>query len=238
VLSGVASISSPTLAVARIDAGDISFSAVVRALATNSNANLLSTPSILTLDNQEAKIVVGNEVPFRTGSFTTQGDGSSNPFTTIQREDVGLQLTVTPHVHDGTSIRLEVFQEVTNVIPTPVGADGFSDVVTSKRTIETTILAEDRQTIVLGGLIQDDITEAVKKVPFFGDIPFLGQLFRSTSKSRTKSNLLVFLRPTIIRNKDDAKRVTDRKYEDIWEVEITSGGIQSEISEIFRGRPD
>ena len=110
--------------------------------------------------------------------------------------------------------------------------------VTSKRTIETTILAEDRQTIVLGGLIQDDITEAMKKVPFFGDIPGLGRLFRSTSKSRTKSNLLVFLRPTIIRNKDDAKRVTDRKYEDIWEVEITSGGIQSEISETFRGRPD
>ncbi|MFP6815213.1 MAG: type II secretion system secretin GspD [Pseudomonadales bacterium] len=238
VLSGVASISSPTLAVARIDAGDISFGAVVRALATNSNANLLSTPSILTLDNQEAKIVVGNEVPFRTGSFTTQGDGSTNPFTTIQREDVGLQLTVTPHVHDGTSVRLEVYQEVTNVIPTPVGADGFSDVVTSKRTIETTILAEDRQTIVLGGLIQDDITESVKKVPFLGDIPGLGWLFRSTSKTRTKSNLLVFLRPTIIRSKEDANQVTNRKYEDIWEVEITSGGSQSEISETFRGRPN
>jgi len=238
VLSGLTSISSPTVAVARIDRGDFSFGAIVRALATSSYANLLSTPSILTLDNQEAKIVVGNEVPFRTGSFTTQGDGSTNPFTTIQRKDVGLQLTVTPHVHDGTSVRLDILQEVTNVIPTPVGAQGFSDVVTSKRSIETTILAEDRQTIVLGGLIQDDITETVKKVPFFGDIPGLGRLFRSTTKSRTKNNLLIFLRPTIIRTKEDVDKVSDRKYADIWEVEITSGGSQSEISETFRGRSD
>jgi len=238
VLSGVASISSPTLAAARINPGGFSFGAVVRALATNSNANLLSTPSILTLDNQEAKIVVGNEVPFRTGSFTTTGDGSNNPFTTIQREDVGLQLTVTPHVHDGTSVRLEVAQEITNVINAPVGSQGFSDVVTSKRTIETTILAEDQQTIVLGGLIQDDVTDGVKKVPLLGDIPGLGRLFRSTSKSRTKSNLLVFLRPTVIRTKEDADKATDRKYGDIWEVEISSGGSQSEISDTFRGRPD
>ena len=237
VLSGLASISSPTLAAARIDRGDISFGAVVRALATNSNANLLSTPSILTLDNEEAKIVVGNEVPFRTGSFSTQGDGSNNPFTTVQREDVGLQLTVTPHVHDGTSVRLEFAQEQSNVINAPVGSEGFSDVVTSKRTIETTILAEDQQTIVLGGLIQDDISDAEKRVPWLGDIPGLGRLFRSTTKSRTKNNLLVFLRPTVIRTKGDAEKATDRKYDDIWEVEITSGGGQSEISETFRGRP-
>jgi general secretion pathway protein D len=238
VLSSVASISTPTIAAARINPGGFSFGAVVRALATSADANLLSTPSILTLDNEEAKIVVGNEVPFRTGSFSTQGDGSNNPFTTIQREDVGLQLTVTPHVHDGTSVRLEVSQEVTNVINTPVGADGFSDVVTSKRTIETTILAEDRQTIVLGGLIQDDISDAVKKVPFLGDIPGLGRLFRSSKKTHTKSNLLVFLRPTIIRTKEDANAATDRKYDDIWEVEITTGGDQTEISETFRGRPE
>jgi general secretion pathway protein D len=238
VLPGVASVTTPTLAAARINPGGVSFGAVLRALATSSNANLLSTPSILTLDNQEAKIVVGNEVPFRTGSFTTTGDGSSNPFTTIQREDVGLQLTVTPHVHDGTSVRLEVAQEITNVVNTPVGDQGFSDVVTSKRTIETTILAEDQQTIVLGGLIQDDITDGVRKVPWLGDIPGLGRLFRSTNKTRTKSNLLVFLRPTVIRSKDDADKATERKYEDIWEVEITSGGAQSEISETFRGRPE
>jgi general secretion pathway protein D len=236
MLSGLTSVRSPTLAVAKIDVDGISFGAVIRALATNSNANLLSTPSILTLDNQEAKIVVGNEVPFRTGSFSTTGDGSNNPFTTIQRQDVGLQLTVTPHVHDGTSVRLVVAQEVTNVIDTPIGDQAFSDVVTSKRTIETTVLAEDRQTIVLGGLIQDDITDNVRKVPFFGDIPGLGRLFKSTSKTRTKRNLLVFLRPTVIRTQDDAKEATDRKYQDVWEVEIHSTGSASDPELLFRGR--
>jgi len=236
VLSGLASINSPTLAAAKINADGVSFGAVVRALATNSNANLLSTPSILTLDNQEAKIVVGNEVPFRTGSFTTTGDGSDNPFTTVQREDVGLQLTVTPHVHEGSSVRLEVSQEVTNVVDAPVGNEGFSDVVTSKRLIETVILADDRQTIVLGGLIQDDITDNTKKVPFFGSIPGVGRLFRSDSKSRTKRNLLVFLRPTIIRDKEEANTETQRKYSDVWEVEIYSEDTETQPEQLFRGR--
>ena len=137
VLSGLASVSSPTLAAAKIDRDAISFGAVVSALATNSDANLLSTPSILTLDNQEARILVGREVPFRTGSFTTTGDGTSNPFNTVQREDVGVELTVTPHVHNGSEVRLEVAQQITNVINTPVGGNAFADVVTSKRTIET-----------------------------------------------------------------------------------------------------
>ncbi len=222
VLTGLASLSSPTFAVAKINPGGISFAAIVRALATSSDANLLSSPYIQTLDNQEAKIVVGNEVPFRTGSFTTTGDGSSNPFNTIQREDVGLQLTVTPHVHEGSSVRLEIALEITSVVDTPIGESGFSDVVTSKRTIDTVILAEDRQTIVLGGLIQDDVSDTDKRVPLLGDIPFLGRLFRSTTKSHTKRNLLIFLRPTVIRTKEDADAVTNQKYRDIWEVEITS----------------
>lgn len=240
VLSGLAGLSAegvPTLAAAKIDAGDISFGAVVRALATNSDANLLSTPSILTLDNQEAKIVVGNEVPFRTGSFTTTGDGSDNPFTTIQREDVGLQLTVTPHIHDEIAVSLEVALEITNVVDSPIGSEAFSDVVTSKRTVENTILADDRQTIVLGGLIQDDISDSVRKVPLLGDVPVLGHLFRSTNKSRTKRNLLVFLRPTVIRNKDEANQVTTRKYDDVWDVEIRSSSGDVPPEELFRGRP-
>ncbi len=234
VIAGLSGATQPTLAAAKIDVGGISFGAVITALATNSDANLLSTPSILTLDNEEAKIVVGNEVPFRTGSFTTTGDGSSNPFTTVQREDVGLQLTVTPHVHDGTSVRLEVAQEITNVIETPIGDAAFADVVTSKRTIETTILAEDRQIIVLGGLIQDDVTQSIKKVPFFGNIPGLGFFFRSSSNTRTKTNLLVFLRPTIIRTQDEADDVTERKYRDIWEVEITSPTFER-LDKLFEG---
>ena len=233
VLTGLASLSSPTVAVAKINASGISFAAIVRALATNSNANLLSAPYILTLDNQEAKIVVGNEVPFRTGAFTTTGNSSNNPFTTIQRKDVGLQLTVTPHVHEGSSIRLEIYQEITSVIDTPIGDDGFSDIVTSKRTIETVILVEDRQTIVLGGLIQNDFTDTDKRVPLLGNIPLLGRLFRSSTKSRTKRNLLIFLRPTIIRTKEDADTITDEKYQDIWEVEITSRDTSPD--QLFKG---
>ncbi|MEM8767706.1 MAG: type II secretion system secretin GspD, partial [Pseudomonadota bacterium] len=127
LLTGVFSLTDPTLGVAKVDMDGVTFAATIQALQTNSNANLLSTPSIITLDNQEAKIVVGNEVPFRTGSFSTTGDGSQNPFTTIQREDVGLQLTVTPHVHDGETVRLEVAQEITNIVPeAPIGNAGFS----------------------------------------------------------------------------------------------------------------
>ena len=233
VLTGLASVSSPTLAAAKIDADAISFGGVVTALATNSEANLLSTPSILTLDNQEAKILVGREVPFRTGSFTTTGDGTSNPFTTVQREDVGVELTVTPHVHDDSSVRLQVAQQITNVLATPVGGEAFADVVTSKRSIETTILAEDRQTIVLGGLIQDDQNESESKVPLLGDIPGLGVLFRSRSKTNAKTNLLVFLRPTVLRSKEDAETVTEERYESVWEVEINSA--PTDLDGMFRG---
>jgi general secretion pathway protein D len=247
ILTGLANITNPTIAAAKIDVGGISFAAVITALATNSNANLLSTPSILTLDNQEAKIVVGQEVPFRTGSFTTTGDGTSNPFTTVQREDVGLQLTVTPHVHDGTSVRLEISQNITNIIEAPVGEDAFADVVTSKREIETTVLADDRQIIVLGGLIRDDYTESKRKVPFLGDIPLVGTLFRSRSQTRTKNNLLIFMRPTVIRSTDDSNRTTLRKYQDVWEVEIVSDpdagetpegseGTTSDLEDLFRGQ--
>ena len=234
VLSGLASVSSPTLASAKIDIDAISFGAVVSALATNSDANLLSTPSILTLDNQEARILVGREVPFRTGSFTTTGDGTSNPFNTVQREDVGVELTVTPHVHNGSEVRLEVAQQITNVINTPVGGNAFADVVTSKRTIETTILAEDRQTIVLGGLIQDDINISNNRVPFVGDIPLFGNLFKARGKQQVKTNLLVFLRPTVLRTQDDAEDLSASKYNSIWEVEIESTNHQS-FDDLFKG---
>ena len=207
---------------------------MVTALATHSNANLLSTPSILTLDNEEAHILVGREVPFRTGSFTTTGDGTSNPFTTVQREDVGVELTVTPHVHDTNSVRLEIAQQITNVLNTPVGGSGFADVVTSKRTIETTILAEDKQTIVLGGLIQDDLTDSDSRVPLLGDIPVLGNLFKSRSKKSAKTNLLVFLRPTVIRSREDAGQVTKDKYDQIWEVELNSSNHE-QLDALFSG---
>ena len=238
VLSGLAAVDTPTVAAAKIDAAGVSFGAVITALATNTDANLLSTPSIMTLDNQEAHILVGREVPFRTGSFTTTGDGTSNPFTTVNREDVGVELTVTPHVHDESSVRLQVSQEITNVLNTAVGGTAFADVVTSKRSIETTILAEDRQTIVLGGLIQDDITDSRRKVPLLGDIPLVGNLFKSRNKTKTKTNLLVFLRPTVIRSQEDANKVTRDKYNAVWEVEINSTNHEP-LDQLFDGRhPD
>ena len=219
VIEGLASLSSPTLAGAKIDTPGLSFGAVVNALANNSNANLLSTPSILTLDNQEAKILVGREVPFRTGSFSTTGDGTSNPFTTVNRQDVGIELVVTPHVFENNDVRMEILQKITNVINTPVGGTAFADVVTSKRTIETTVLAADGQTIVLGGLIQDDINNTNVRVPVLGKIPLLGALFRSTTKERTKTNLLVFLRPTILQSTENSTQLSLDRYQQIWELD-------------------
>ena len=241
-VQGIASVGSPTLAVARLDPDGVSFGAILNALAINTSADLLSTPSVLTLDNEQANILAGQTVPFRTGSFTSTNNGASNPFTTIQREDVGIELTVTPHIHDDSSIRLEVSQSVENVVNTglEIGEAGFSDVVTNKRSIETTILADDRQTIVLGGLIQDDLRETRKRVPLVGSIPFLGRLFQNRSKNRTKRHLLVFLRPTIQRNREEIADTTDRKYKGIWQVQIESreSGSENEpqIEDIYEGR--
>jgi general secretion pathway protein D len=218
VVQGLATLNGPSLAAAKIDLDGVSFGAVITALSSNSDANLLSTPSIITLDNNEAKILVGREVPFRTGSFTTTGNGSSNPFTTVNRQDVGVELLVTPHVFDGNEVRLDVVQNISNVLPTAVGGSTFADVVTSKRTIETTVLAGDGETIVLGGLIQDDVTETNRKVPVLGSIPLLGNLFKSKTTARVKTNLLVFIRPTIISNSEQATTLTNDKYSGIWEL--------------------
>jgi general secretion pathway protein D len=242
IVQGLANISGPTVAAAKVDLDGISFGAVVSALSTNSDANLLSTPSIITLDNNEAKILVGREVPFRTGSFSTNTNGSSNPFTTVNRQDVGVELLVTPHVFNNNEVRLEVEQNISNVLNTAVGGSTFADVVTSKRTIDTTVLAGDGETIVLGGLIQDDITESNSKVPVLGSIPLLGNLFKSRSTTRVKTNLLVFIRPTIISNSEDATRLTSQKYSGIWELKTdeedsSDTSARSEgLKQIFQGK--
>ncbi|EKF74448.1 general (type II) secretion pathway protein D [Alcanivorax hongdengensis A-11-3] len=189
--------------------GDLKWGALVQALASSSDVNLLSTPSILTLDNQEASIVVGENVPFVTGSSTNTGSGVSNPFTTIQREDVGLTMKVTPHVAGLSTIRLELEQENSAVKDS---AGEAVDIVTTTRKLQSTVLADDGETIALGGLIKDDIRETVRKVPLLGDIPLLGVLFRSTSKSHQKSNLMVFLRPTILADNDKLVTMSREKY--------------------------
>ena len=232
VINGLSSITSPTLAGAKIDTEGVSFGAVVNALANNSDANLLSTPSILTLDNQEAKILVGREVPFRTGSFSTTGDGTSNPFTTVNRQYVGIELVVTPHVFENNDVRMEILQKITNVINTPVGGSAFADVVTSKRTIETTVLAADGQTIVLGGLIQDDINSTNVRVPVLGKIPLLGALFRSTTQDRTKTNLLVFLRPTILQSTENSTQLSLERYQQIWELDQPKNSQPASVNDL------
>ena len=242
LISAGATLSSPSVAVAKLSNG-ISFAAVLQALETNSDSNLLSTPYITTLDNEEASIIVGQNVPFRTGSFTTNNDGANNPFTTIQREDVGITLKVTPHVHEGSSVRLDVEQEVSSVLnQAVVSAAGFSDIVTNKRTIDTTILAEDGQTIVLGGLIEDNYTETDSRVPLLGSIPVAGRLFRSTTTDRMRRNLLIFLRPTIQRDPAAVSEAVQRKYDGIWEIGAGSAvGLPEdapipEIEALFDGR--
>ena len=181
--------------------GGSDFSLLVQALGTSARANLLSTPSITTLDNEPAEIVVGQNVPFRTGSFATDGN-TINPFTTIERQDVGITLKVIPRIHDGDVIRLEVAQEVSSLVNSTLA--GAADLITNRRSIETTILADNGQTIVLGGLISDDRLSADSQVPILGDIPILGRAFRTTRESTSRRTLFIFLRPTILRDPADA----------------------------------
>lgn len=214
----VGAATSPTLAALKLDRDGISFGAIVNALETDGRANLLSTPSVLTLDNQEAKNVAGQKIPFRTGSFTTTTDGASNPFQTINRETVGVELRVTPHIHEDSSIRMVILLKVGNVAPNLAG-QGFADVVTNERELETTVLAEDRQIILLGGLIKDDDLRTTRKVPLLGDIPLVGRAFRSTSDTKTKRYLLMFLRPTILLTGEAAQVLAGERYEGIYSVE-------------------
>ena len=185
------------------------FGILLQALATSSKANLLSTPSLTTLDNQTAEIVVGQEVPFRTGSFTIGGN-AADPFTTIDREDVGITLRVAPRVHEGDVVRLDVEQEVSSLVNANV--QGAADLITNRRSIETTVLADNREVIVLGGLITDDRISTESKIPVLGDLPVAGRLFRSDSENRTKRTLFVFLRPTILRTPVDAGRISETSY--------------------------
>ena len=192
--------------------GDEDFLALLTALENDSKANILSTPSILTMDNHEASMSVGQNVPFVTGSFSNNASGGAgvNPFQTIQREDVGISLTVTPHVNAGDSIVLELVQEVSSL--NTGGGVGASDIITNQRKFETQLLAADGEIVVLGGLIEEDVQQGEQRVPFLGSIPVVGQLFRSNSTDLTKQNLMVFIRATIIRDEKTLHGATAEKY--------------------------
>ena len=187
--------------------------ALVSALRGDGKSNILSTPSILTLDNQEAEIKVAQEVPFLTGQYTpaspTTGGAISNPFQTIQRKDVGLILKVKPQINEGDSVRLDIHQEVSSLAPTVTGA---VDLITNKRELTTSVLVKDDSLLVLGGLIDNQLKDNVQKVPALGDIPLLGNLFRYRTNNRTKSDLMVFLHPKILRDPATEAAVSSEKY--------------------------
>ncbi|MDT7928229.1 type II secretion system secretin GspD [Tepidimonas sp.] len=188
-------------------------SALARFLETNGDANILSTPNLLTLDNEEAKIVVGQNVPFVTGQYTANNSnqGAVNPFQTIERKDVGLTLRVKPQINEQGTVKLQIFQEVSSVDSKSLGS--ATGLITNKRSIESTVLVEDGGIVVLGGLLQDEYGGNQDKVPGLGDVPVLGNLFRSEKRSRKKTNLMVFLRPVVVRDARQSENLTLDRYE-------------------------
>src|SRR5690554_707573 len=206
-----------TMGAGQRDKDGVSWGILLQALSTSAAANLLSTPSIITLDNQESEIIVGQNVPFRTGQSTVTRDGTTNPFTTIERRDIGLTLKVTPTISADGLVRLVVEQTTESVADS---IEDASDIVTNKREIKTTVLADDGETIVLGGLTRDDYMVNKSKVPLLGDIPYLGRLFSSESQRRVKRNLLVFLRPKIMLGKAEAVEATSEKFQKLWKVNL------------------
>jgi len=197
--------------------GNPQIGALLSALAANTNNNILSTPSIVTLNNKEAKLSVGQEVPFLTGQFTNTGgnDGAANPFSTIQRKDIGISLTVTPRIYEGNEIVLDIAQEVSSLAASATSVD----VITNKRTITTSVLVPNDGVIVLGGLIDESIQEDIKKVPLLGDIPVVRNLFRHKKKTKIKRNLMVFIHPKIL-DSSNQDMVTQKMYNDIRQQQL------------------
>jgi general secretion pathway protein D len=193
--------------------GTYVLSSLATFLQQNGQGNVLSTPTLLTLDNEEAKIVVGQNVPFVTGQYTNNNtnNGSVNPFQTVERKDVGLTLKVKPQISETGTVKLTIFQEVSSVVPNSVGST--TGLITNKRSIESNVLVDDGSIIVLGGLLSDEYSGAGSQVPLFGDIPIIGWLFKSESRSRTKKNLMVFLRPVVVRDAAASDALSNNRYQ-------------------------
>mgnify|MGYP006271418711 CR=1 FL=1 len=208
----------------------VEIGALAQALATDGNTNILSTPSIVTMDNESASINVGQEVPFLSGSFVSEGsattaDGRINPFQTIQREEIGIKLRVTPHINEGDTIMLGIDQEVSSLAPV-VGA---VDLVTNKRTISTRVMVPDGALLVLGGLISDDLSESVERVPGLSRLPLLGELFTYRSSNQVKRNLMVFIRPRILHDQRLIDDITSSKYSAIRGAQLEQRGDRSQF---------
>jgi len=213
-----------TLGLGRISDSGVSFVALIEALEADTNTNVMGTPILTTLDNEEAEIRVGQEVPFVTGSFTSTGAaaGSVNPFQTVEREQVGLTLKITPQINEGDAVRLRIDQEVSSVSDSTQAVD----LITNNRNITTTVIVEDRGILVLGGLIQEEMREKEQRVPLLGSIPLLGALFRSTTTQKVKTNLMFFIKPTILRDSMQATFETNAKYNYIRDLQLTDESTQ------------
>jgi len=206
-----------TMGLGRLSDTGVSFAAILHALEGNADTNIISTPSIVTTDNEEASLNVGQEVPFVTGSYTNTGGnaGAVNPFQTIQREQVGVKLTITPQINEGNSLLLDISQEISSIAQS---AGGAVDLITNERILETTVIVDDGQILVLGGLLEDVMRESEQRVPFLGAIPGIGALFRSRKTDLVKTNLLIFIRPKILRDSSQTTIETNAKYNYIRDV--------------------
>jgi len=202
----------------RIDHPDFNYIGVLNALNSDTDTNILSTPTLVMLDNEEAEIIIGQNVPFRTGSFTQGNEGSSNPFNTVQREDVGLSLKIKPQINEGNALKLDIEQEVSSIAESTAN----NDIITNKRAIKTSVMVEDGQMVVLGGLIEEQVRESEQKVPLLGDVPLLGALFRSRSSDVNRTNLMVFIHPVILRDAALTTQYTNSKYTHIRQMQMIS----------------
>ena len=210
------------LGVGRINSNGNIFASIINLVAEDTDSNILSTPSIMTLDNEQASIVVGQEIPITTGE--TLSSNNSNRFRSVNREEVGIKLEVKPQINEGNAVKMTINQEVSSVFG-PI-TPSSTDLITNKRVIKTTVLVEDGDTIVLGGLIDDNVQEIERKVPILGNIPLIGRIFSSTSTSRSKRNLVVFIKPTIIRDSETMRVIGNSKYnfyQNLQEEKIKSG---------------
>lgn len=207
-----------TVGVGRISDSGVSFAAIMAAVQGDADTNLISTPSIVTTDNEEATLNVGQEVPFVSGSYSNAGGntGSVNPFTTVNREQIGVKLSITPQINEGDSMVLEISQEISSIAQSAAGA---VDLITNKRTVDTTVIVDDGEILVLGGLLEDVLRESDQRVPVLGSIPLLGNLFRSRKTEKLKTNLMIFIRPTILRDAAQTAFETNQKYNLIRDVQ-------------------
>ena len=203
--------------------GNSNFGAIVEALKGDAATNILSTPTLVTMDNEEAEITVGQEVPFITGQATTGSNDTTNPFTTIERKDVGLTFKITPQINRGETVNLKIDQETSSVASSSAGA---SDLITNKRRIATNVMVEDGQILVLGGLIEDNYRDSESKVPLLGDLPVIGGAFRSNTTNKTKNNLMVFIHPVILPDGKSADAYTRMKYQTMQQQQQNSRVLQ------------